>query len=662
MQRFCLSISAIRSYVKSFSLLTLLACMATQTALAGTPVSLDDFVTTWFTNFQGVSGGTSITVPMIGGPYDVDWNNDGTFDQTVVSGPVTHDFGVIGTYTIRIRGSYTSIAFNNSVNSDKLKLLDITQWGRGSWQSMSGAFYGANNLVVSATDTPDFSAVTSMYHMFGTEETSNALLNPNTTDWDTGNVTDMSYMFYNTKVATPDTSNWITDNVTNMSNMFNGSIKANPVTSNWNTSKVTNMSSMFRDAKLAIPDTSGWITDEVTTMTRMFQNAVKATPDATNWNTEKVTDMSFMFLGASDANPDVSGWNTGMVSNMTYMFQGAWDFDRNIGSWDVTALVNAAEMFGDPGISMANYESLLTGWNAQELQTGVVFSGGTSVYCSANATAARANMEAADSWDITDGGRACPSFNVGGEVSGLLGSGLVLQKNPGADDLPIAADGPFTFSVEDQSAYSIMVSTQPTSPPQTCSVLNGEGTVDGALVDNVLVNCVINDPIFDNGFEDPPLLVFVTSVAYSGSGLGSLANADSICNTLASDAGLPGSYAAWLSTRTPAVNAKDRIGNHEWVRVDGAAVADSLADLTDGTIQNPINIDENGVATGATNVWTATGGNGNFAGAAAEVCWSPSGQGALRGNPNATTDGIWSAEGGWLGQCSPSYPIYCFGL
>ena len=41
------------------------------------------------------------------------------------------------------------------------------------------------------------------------------------------------------------------------------------------------------------------------------------------------------------------------------------------------------------------------------------------------------------------GSNPVPSFLVGGTVSGLAGSGLVLQNN-GANDLSIAADGTFS--------------------------------------------------------------------------------------------------------------------------------------------------------------------------------------------------------------------------
>ena len=94
----------------------------------------DHFVTTWKTDNPGQSNDTSITVHMVGSPYDVDWDNDGTFDEFGLSGSVTHDFGVAGTYTIRIDGSYSSIRFENAGDKDKIVSLD--QWGTQTWTTM----------------------------------------------------------------------------------------------------------------------------------------------------------------------------------------------------------------------------------------------------------------------------------------------------------------------------------------------------------------------------------------------------------------------------------------------------------------------------------------------------------------------------------------------
>ena len=117
-----------------------------------------------------------------------------------------------------------------------------------------------------------------------------------------------------------------------------------------------------------------------------------------------------MFYGASSANPDSSGWDTSAVADMAYMFGYASSFDRDIGSWNVASLEDATAMFNGVTLSTANYESLLIGWNAQQLWPGVVFDGGNSNYCSAEAATARANMIASDGWTITDGGQPCLIF------------------------------------------------------------------------------------------------------------------------------------------------------------------------------------------------------------------------------------------------------------
>jgi N-acetylneuraminic acid mutarotase len=83
---------------------------------------------------------------------------------------------------------------------------------------------------------------------------------------------------------------------------------------------------------------------------------------------------------------------------------------------------------------------------------------------------------------------AQPSYTIGGTVSGLTGTGLVLQNN-GGDDLVINANGSFTFNTPliSGSPYNVAVSTQPTG--QTCSVTNGTGTVNAANVTTVAVTC-----------------------------------------------------------------------------------------------------------------------------------------------------------------------------
>jgi hypothetical protein len=82
------------------------------------------------------------------------------------------------------------------------------------------------------------------------------------------------------------------------------------------------------------------------------------------------------------------------------------------------------------------------------------------------------------------------SFAIGGNVSGLVGSGLVLQNN-GGGNLPIAADGGFTFAerLATGAAYSVSVLSQPTSPSQNCTVERGTGSVASADISNIAVTC-----------------------------------------------------------------------------------------------------------------------------------------------------------------------------
>ncbi|MEP6512192.1 MAG: proprotein convertase P-domain-containing protein, partial [Dokdonella sp.] len=87
---------------------------------------------------------------------------------------------------------------------------------------------------------------------------------------------------------------------------------------------------------------------------------------------------------------------------------------------------------------------------------------------------------------------APPTYTVGGTVSGLAGSGLVLSLNSGAQTLPVSADGSFTFptGLTNGTSYAVSVGTQPST--QTCTVSNDSGMIAGANVTNVDVTCTTN--------------------------------------------------------------------------------------------------------------------------------------------------------------------------
>jgi hypothetical protein len=82
------------------------------------------------------------------------------------------------------------------------------------------------------------------------------------------------------------------------------------------------------------------------------------------------------------------------------------------------------------------------------------------------------------------------TFTIGGSVSGLTGSGMVLQDNLG-NNLTINSSGSFTFAtaIAAGSGYNVTILTQPSSPTQSCTVSNGSGTVGSSNVTTVVVTC-----------------------------------------------------------------------------------------------------------------------------------------------------------------------------
>lgn len=93
--------------------------------------------------------------------------------------------------------------------------------------------------------------------------------------------------------------------------------------------------------------------------------------------------------------------------------------------------------------------------------------------------------------NVNDVNVACSTqgFVLGGTVSGLDAETSVVLRNNGGGDLTVSANGTFSFAspVEGASSYAITVGRQPLW--QSCTVSQGSGTLNGAAIDNVAVNC-----------------------------------------------------------------------------------------------------------------------------------------------------------------------------
>lgn len=90
--------------------------------------------------------------------------------------------------------------------------------------------------------------------------------------------------------------------------------------------------------------------------------------------------------------------------------------------------------------------------------------------------------------------RAQGDYLIKFTVSGLVGTGMVVRLNSDFDSLTVDSNGEFTFSktIRTGSTFEVTIQTQPTTPPQTCSVSGGTGTVGTSDVESILVNC---DPL-----------------------------------------------------------------------------------------------------------------------------------------------------------------------
>lgn len=169
------------------------------------------------------------------------------------------------------------------------------------------------------------------------------------------------------------------------------------------------------------------------------------------------------------------------------------------------------------------------------------------------------------------------------------------------------------------------------------------------------------------------LYAFSTSTTYTGN-LGGVTGADSKCQARANAAGLGGTYTAWIS-QSATTEPRDRglsacasagAGSAEWRETDGTTVTvNNWADLTDGSIDNSINRNENGSADcGSTYVWTCTTSGGILHQYCSETpiwdCtnWS-SAVSSNQGMTGQCTSATYWTDLGEL-TCDPTLHLYCF--
>lgn len=116
----------------------------------------------------------------------------------------------------------------------------------------------------------------------------------------------------------------------------------------------------------------------------------------------------------------------------------------------------------------------------------------------------------------SSGGGGVTAYTIGGTISGLTGSGLVLADG-GQTASPAASATSFSFATAEASgtSYSVTVSTQPSG--QTCTVTDGSGTIASANVSTIELDCTAKSA--STGYLiDAPVqgVIYTTSSGLSG--------------------------------------------------------------------------------------------------------------------------------------------------
>jgi hypothetical protein len=152
--------------------------------------------------------------------------------------------------------------------------------------------------------------------------------------------------------------------------------------------------------------------------------------------------------------------------------------------------------------------------------------------------------------------------------------------------------------------------------------------------------------------------VFVSSVTYDGD-LGGIAGADAKCLSLANAAGRTGSWKAWLADSVDSPAARFSLNPVVFYRrYDDTPVASGWADLTDGSLANPISVDETGapLTSALLRVWTNVETDGTATDGFHCGDWQSETGG---GNTGAwgSSDAGWTTDGVLV--CSSQKHLYC---
>lgn len=317
----------------------------------------NDFVTTWKTN-PGTANNKWILIRTdfqnYTHNYSVDLDNDGVMDTTNINGDFFYTFDDTGTYTIRIRGDFTSPDFDSD------QLLSLDQWGNQAWKNLEYSFDRCPNLRYNASDQPNLDSINSLAGMF--YQTPN-LGSPNLNHWDLSGISDLRFMFSESNFNGA-IDQWDVSNVTNMGGLFAFDSLFNQPIGNWDVSSLSYMGEIFRAAKAFNQPIGNWDVSNVTQFFGAFSEATNFNQPLNNWNLSQALGLQFIFQKATSFNQNLDNWDVSKVDNFAFAFDQASAFDQNLNNWDVSSARRMDGMFANA----SQFNSPLDQWDMDSVE------------------------------------------------------------------------------------------------------------------------------------------------------------------------------------------------------------------------------------------------------------------------------------------------------
>jgi surface protein len=356
----------------------------------------------------------------------------------------------------------SAISMSFMFNSASLFNQPLNNWNTSNTVDMTQMFYSAYSFNQDVGSW-DVSKVRNMYGLFGGSNIKTGVFNNGGADtlknWNTSNVTDMSYVFFMSPYFNQNIGTWDTSKVTTMLGMFGmnsgygtGSFNngGSPSINNWNTSNVNSMYYMFNVQTNFNQPIGNWDVSKVTNF-QQFLN-IPTTPNnedgvfnqnLSTWNPISASNLSFMFNGQPDFNSNLGSWNLSKATNFQGMFKGlppprksssfnngdsnsikdwvttnvttidtmfqyAYGFNQPLTNWNIGNVTAAGSFMGgksNTNYSSSNYDALLIGWASRPVKPNISISFNNINYTIA-ASASRAKLVSApNNWTIVDGGQ-----------------------------------------------------------------------------------------------------------------------------------------------------------------------------------------------------------------------------------------------------------------